>query len=535
FAFVRNAVSIEATVTVTGYDGLTLPVTLRRGDTVLGTKQLTVRDGERRYPFEFEFVPDKTGKAVFTLEVGTAPNEQITVNNRRQFVIRIIRDKIRVLQVVGRPSWDQRFLRKLLKRNPNVDLISFFILRTGASVQVARQNELSLIPFPTRELFEEQLGSFDLIIFQNFTYRGYRMRQYLPLIRDYVREGGGFVMIGGDQSYTPGGYADTAIAEFLPVRMPQGPEEPIIDGRFAGRLTEAGQRHPITSLSLVPEDNADIWAALPDLSGMNRVLGATPDAQVLVTHPRQRADGQLAPVVATREFGQGRVLAITTDSTYRWAFQMAAKGGDARHYYKFWGNAIRWLIKDPALNPVRVEADRDRYPLGAEVTLVTRVVGDDYAPAADVSVSLTLERRWTDAGGAQQVSRLPPIEVTTEATGEALVRLTPEGEGAYVVTARAALPAGEVTDDEVFVVAPDPVELRRTAARADTLELLAKAGKGEARTLKDGLADLPRVEPKVVKVNRRRDVPLWASGWLLLLAILLPSAEWFLRRRWGLL
>ncbi len=535
FAFVRNVVSIEATITVTGYTGLTLPVTLRRGETVLGTKQLQLRPDERRYPFEFEFVPDKTGKAVFTLEVGAAPNEQITVNNRRQFVIRIIRDKIRVLQVVGRPSWDQRFLRKLLKKNPNVDLISFFILRTGASVQVAQTDELSLIPFPTRELFEEQLGSFDLIVFQNFTYRGYHMQQYLPLIRDYIRDGGGFVMIGGDLSFTPGGYAGTPLAEALPVTLPSGPNDLISLSRFKPTLTEAGLRHPITALSLVPEDNRALWAGLPELSGINRVLGPTPDATVLLSHPSETAGGDPAPVVATREYGEGRVLAVTTDSTYHWAFLAAEGGGDARHYYKFWGNAIRWLIKDPELNPVRVEADRDRYPLGAEVTLVTRVVGADYAPAADVPVRLAVERRWTDEGGTHQVAQLDPIDTTTTETGEAVVRFTPEGDGAYVVTAKAALPAGEVTDDEIFVVAPDPIELRRTAARADTLARLAQAGGGEARTLSDGLSDLPRVAPKVVKVNRRRDVPLWASVWLLLLAILLPSAEWFLRRRWGLL
>jgi uncharacterized membrane protein len=535
FAFVRNAVSIEATVTVHGYDNLALPVTLKRGTHILGSKSLQLRDGKKRYDFEFEFVPDKTGKAVFTLEVGAAPNEQIRVNNRRQFVIRIIRDKIRVLQVVGRPSWDERFMRKLLKKNPNVDLISFFILRTSASIDVARRDELSLIPFPTQELFEDQLGSFDLIIFQNFTYRGYRMRQYLPFIRDYVHNGGGFVMIGGDQSFTPGGYAGTPIAEFLPVTLPQGPTDLVAKGAFQGQLTEAGLNHPITALSLVPEENRAIWKGLPKLEGINRVVGLARDSTALVVHPSERAGGALAPVVATRTFGEGRVLSVGTDTTWSWAFKPADEGGDARHYYKFWNNAIRWLIKDPELNPVRVEADRDRYPLGAEVTLISRVVGSDYAAAAGVPVKLRIERRWTDTGGEARRAVVAEPEGETTETGEWLTRLVPEGDGAYVVVASAEIDGRVVDDREVFVVAPDPIELRRTAARASTLAMLAKAGGGEARTLADGLDGLSRTEPKVVKVNRRRDVPLWASGWLLLIAILLPSTEWYLRRRWGLL
>ena len=90
------------------------------------------------------------------------------------------------------------------KKNLNVDLISYYHLRTPDSIDPARKGELSLIPFPTRELFEEQLDSFDLVIFQNFTYRGFRMRRYLPRIRDYVKAGGGFVMVG-DLSFTSGG------------------------------------------------------------------------------------------------------------------------------------------------------------------------------------------------------------------------------------------------------------------------------------------------------------------------------------------
>lgn len=536
FAFVRNVVAIEAEVQVTGYEKLNLPVVLRRGETVLGARSLVVEEGKAKYAFEFEFVPDKTGKAVFTLEVGNGPNEQVLVNNRRQFVIRIIRDKIRVLQVVGRPSWDERFLRKLLKKNPNVDLISFFILRTGASIQVAHRDELSLIPFPTEELFNKQLGSFDLIVFQNFTYRGYQMRRFLPLIRDYVRDGGGFVMTGGDLSYASGGYVGTPIAEFLPFGLPRDREKLITEDKYRATLTEAGKRHPITSLSLVPEENEAIWQGLPELVGNNKVTGIREDTVVLATHPTRTAGGEPFPVVAARKFGEGRVLGVTTDSTWNWAFQAAADGGDNRHYYKFWGNAIRWLIKDPALKPVRIEADRDTYPLGAEATLLTRVVGRDWAPAVDTPLTIEIERAWVDVAGQRQTEIVKRIDGRTTENGEYVVRYSPQKDGAYAATVRVDRGDNEVIDDtDVFVVAPDPIELRQVAARPDTLKALAAVGRGEARTLADGLDDLDRVEPKVVKVNRRKDVPLWSSGWLFLIVIIFPSLEWLLRRRWGLL
>ncbi len=535
FAFVRNVVSIEADITVTGYDDLAIPVTLRRGETVLGTRVLQVKDGEGKYHFEFEFVPDKTGKDVFTLEVGAGPGEQVTVNNRRQFVIRIIRDKIRVLQVVGRPSWDERFMRKLLKKNPNVDLISFFILRTSTNIMIAGRDELSLIPFPTQELFEEQLGSFDLIIFQNFTYRGYQMERYLPLIRDFVANGGGFVMVGGDQSYTSGGYEGTPVAEFLPVDLPPVGGDLVDTGRFKARPAPGGERHPITALSVVPEDNRVIWEGLPELSGVNRVSGVRAGAQVLLEHPTLQVNGQPAPVVAGWQYKDGRVLSVLSDSTWHWDFLATGEGGDNRHYYKFWGNAIRWLIKDPDLEPVRVEADRDRYPLGAEATLVAHVVGRDYQPAVDVPVKVRVERSRFDEGGRELRELVTELEGRTNEVGEWTGRVTAADEGAWFVQATATLPGGDVQDDDVFIAQADPVEMRDTRARADTLKVLAQAGGGRFVGLAAGLDDLERSEPRVLKVNRRRDVPLWASGWWLLIAVLLPSGEWFLRRRWGLM
>lgn len=535
FAFVRNAVSIHATITVRGYQDLRLPVTLRRGDTVLGTRTLYTREGESQYDFEFEFVPDKIGKDVFTLEVGAGPDEVILSNNHHAFVIRIIRDKIRVLQVVGRPSWDVQFVRNLLKKNPNVDLISFFILRTSASIDVASRDELSLIPFPTQELFEEQLGSFDLILFQNFTYRGYHMSHYLPLIRDYVREGGGFIMTGGDLSFTAGGYAGTAIEEFLPVRLPAGGADSLWLERFRPQLSEAGLRHPITALSFDPEENRKIWAELPPWSGANQVLGAAPNATVLAVHPTREAGGRPAPVVATREYGEGRVLAITTDSVWNWAFEAVGEGGDSRHFHKLWGNAIRWLIRDPALNLLRVEADRDRYPVGAQAQLSAWLVGADYQPIEGADVTLALHRVPLDASADSPPQPVAVQVGPTQESGERSLQVRLDEPGVYTVRAQAEGSAGPLSDEDVFVVAPDPLELRETAARPDTLRLLSQASGGQARELRQGLAKLERAQPAVEKVNRRRDLPLWSSPWLLALALLLPSAEWFLRRRWGLM
>ena len=116
--------------------------------------------------------------------------EALASNNQQSFTLKVIRDRVRVLHLAGRPSWDERFLRSMLRRDPNVDLVSFFILRTETDEQPWNRDELSLIPFPTYEIFEEQLHSFDLVIFQNFNYAPYGVEPFLPNVRDYVEEGG---------------------------------------------------------------------------------------------------------------------------------------------------------------------------------------------------------------------------------------------------------------------------------------------------------------------------------------------------------
>ena len=121
----------------------------------------------------FDWLPDHPGTFVFRISTPVLGGEALTGNNEQTFTVKVIRDRVRVLHLCGRPSWDQRFLRAMLRRDPNVDLVSFFILRTETDEQPWNREELSLIPFPTYEIFEEQLRSFDLVIFQNFNFAPY--------------------------------------------------------------------------------------------------------------------------------------------------------------------------------------------------------------------------------------------------------------------------------------------------------------------------------------------------------------------------
>ncbi len=536
FAFVRNAVAVTAELEVLGVTESSITVTLRREGEVLQSRQLMLEPGRTRYAVEFEFVPELIGKEIYAVETPVLAGEALEDNNRELFVLNVIRDKIRVLQVVGRPSWDVRFMRQLLQNNPNVELICFFILRTQDDIHRGTERELSLIPFPTRELFNEELGSFDLVVFQNFNYGPYDMRQYLPRIREYVEGGGGFVMIGGDLSFQSGDYALTDVGDILPVELPAGRDEStLIDtASFRPQLTEAGQRHPITRLAFDAADNRALWETLPPMRGTNRVLQARDNAVVLATHPTLMAGDAPMPTVAVSEVGEGRTMAVTYDSSWRWNFEHVNRGGVSAPYTSFWNSAVRWLIRDPELNLVDVELPNEVVEPGATVSGTVRVFTPEYAPAANTELTLTVSRRALDDLAAAEPEVVSQDVFRTNDRGSARLELVHPEPGAYVVRATVVQDDGQVLEDsEVFLRVRRSRELRDVEPRPALLEALSTASEGRHFARADRVRGLTFREARVEEVNRRQVLDLWNVPWVLAVFLGLLASEWTLRRRWG--
>lgn len=534
FAFVRTVVRLEAVLRSTGYGPQRVLVTLSSDGQALRQKYVDL-PAEGEATVTFEVTPPRVGRYVYEIAAPVADDEAVTTNNARSFVVRVIRDKIRVLQVAGQPSWDVRALRLMLEQNPNVDLISFFILRTQDDITLVPNDEMSLIPFPTRELFEEQLPSFDLIVLQNFEYLPYGIGDYLENIRAYVEGGGGLAMLGGAMSFSSGGYEGTPVAEALPVELldPWARAELVDVARFRPQLTDAGKVHPVTALRYVTADNVAAWQALPELEGVNLVARAKADATVLAVHPRLQAGGKPMPVIVAGDYGTGRSLAITTDSVWRWGFVAAARpGDDGRHYERFWENAIRWLIQDPDLRHLHVDSDAVEYAPSQPVRLAVRLLGRDYQPQPNGKVRLVIER----GADPKATERLSEVEVVVGDDGTGSHELTGLTPGVYRVHAEADVSGRRTTASDIFLVREAGTELDRPAGDEATLAAIATATGGRHLGPADRLpSDLPFDPPRVVRVDRRADVELWSRPALLILALCFLGLEWLLRQRSGYL
>lgn len=528
YAFLRTPFRISARIQGVGYEGETTKATLLRDGAMVSQK--TVRlDAAGLGEVEFEVMPDKAGRFTYSVDVPVYEGDAVPSNNISPVVVEIVRDKIRVLQVAGAPSWDVKFLRRFLKGDPSVDLVSFFILRTPRDLTGEyRDKELSLIQFPYRDLFQKDLWSFDVVIFQNFDYQpyfSYQSNELLGNIRRYVEEEGhAFVMTGGDRSFGLGKYGETPLASVLPLTVADQGETATLES-FEPQLTEVGRRHPVTRLVADSVENDAWWSRLHALDGANIVQGVAPDAAVLLSHPTIKLPtGEPLPILAVREVGKGRSMALTVDASWRWSLSEAADGRGNQAYLRFWKNAMRWLLADPSVSRVTVDTPRENYAVGDEVRVVVVVRDPSFAavPGADVVATITNEE-----GSSRMEGR-------TSADGDLVLSYPAIQRGSHRVSVEVKVGLETVGGDQtVFAVTNRDPELDEVTPDGAFLEWLASASGGRYYE-----AESPGPVVRNAGAGRvvfsRRETPLWRAPLLALWIGLFAGLTWIVRRRSGL-
>lgn len=524
-AFIRYPIHIGVTVKSIGFGDMSIPVTLKEGDRVISIKDILIDGSSRQGVADFLVMPNSLGRKVYTVSIPRVEGDSIQENDQLAFVCDVIINKIRVLHISGGPSWDVRFLRKALKKNPNIDLVSFFILREATDLVFAPEDDLSLIPFPATEIFGKDLDSFDIVIFQNFDFRPYGIfSMQLEKLKNFVvRDGGGFLMIGGGKSFSSIDYESSPIADILPVELgyaPGGDNPNFDDRKFLTSLTDAGVRHPIVRIIPNEYDNEKNWAQLSGLEGLNSVRELKSTAIPLIT--TQGGD----PLLVIEPLGAGKVAAFLSDSSWKWAFTGAGKGNISGYYERLWNRLLLWLIGDPELNEIRIKTDKSSYMVGE-------------TPKIDVLT--TNDRREDDAIRATMITpdgREVGLDVKSASSGTLSYRTDIGENGIYIVRARIERRdnsvVNDVTSETAFVVEPPENEIKGPTTNQALLNLLARKTGGQSITLRDDPAQLGIKSTPIKKITGYKTEELWDKYWIFILLVLLLSSEWILRRKWGL-
>jgi uncharacterized membrane protein len=523
FGFVRRPLRVGVDLRRSGLPEAAVRVELYGEGEVLAVQDVLL-DSEGKGELQFELRPDRIGYHSYRLVTEVPEGDVIPSNNHIEFTVKVVRDRTRVLQVTSRPSWDVKFLRRLLKTDPNIDLVSFFILRTSDYAgDLARREPLSLIAFPYDDLFTKDLQGFDLVIFQNFwfgSFANFSDEQFLGNIARFVEEGGALMMIGGDLT-GEADYGNSPLAAVLPALLPRSVRSG--EGRPAV-VTDAGLRHPVTRLARNAQDNAERWKRLPLLKGQ---IQSGPVADDSVTLLRSGAGGD--PLLSVRSVGRGRTLLFTSDSSWRWALANVDDGGAGRDHATLWRNAIRWLVKDAEERQVQVVTDRENYQLGDEISVQVRVLGADYAPRVGEQVHLRVRRV-----GSERL--LHSSEGLTDAAGEVSLSLKANPAGTHAIEATLDSISGPFGSAEARITVLDrDGELEDPGTQPTLMAAIAKATGGH-------IFESDRPDPRMMTFRRTevlfttqsRSVPLWDQGWCLGLLGLALGLEWVLRRRIGL-
>lgn len=397
-------------------------------------------------PHDIELPIDHAGQTIIELSVESGPAELTLENNRAVVGVSGVRDRLRVLLVSGAPHAGERTWRDILKSDPSVDLVHFTILRPPEKQDGTPIRELSLIAFPFRELFELKLAEFDLIIFDRYRRRGVLPRLYLRNIADYIRDGGALLEASGPTFAGRLSLARTPLGDVLPINPTGG----VIEQGFQPRVTDIGQRHPVTS----------------ELAGANLDNLTDPlwgrwfrqiDGQGTRGNPVMSGVGG-RPLLVLDRVGEGRVAHLLSDHIWLWSRGFEGGGPQAEVLRR----TAHWLMEEPDLE----ENDLRATSRGRVIEIERRTLGDSFPPV-----------RVTAPDGTQTTVDLAPSE-----PGRARGELEVERAGLY------RLDDGD-HDTLVAVGALNPLELGDVAATDASLAPVAESTGGSVTWI--GEADVP--------------------------------------------
>ncbi|MBI4678067.1 MAG: hypothetical protein HY748_10840 [Elusimicrobia bacterium] len=443
----------------------------------------------------------------------------------REVGVEVIRQKYRVMYLSGRPSYGYASLREFMKADPNHELVSFVILRNPESYSFVPDNELSLIPFPAEEIFVRNLSQFDLFILENFSYRRFNLpAAYLNGLKGFVAAGGALLVIGGEQAFGTGGYKGTPLEELLPVTLASSSED-YVRAKFSPR--PASVSHPLLGIYESQAASLAAWQGLPPLFGYAKFGSVKEGVSVLLEHPNEKTQtGQGLPVMALKSYGRGKVLVISTDSTWRWRLGAASDWKLSSFYGRFWTRVVQYLTGSLDLSKVKFAPVPDRIAPREPAVFTLRVFDENFRPA--LAAGLDLSVVWTGPDG-----RSAGVWAREGEPGAFSVELTGLKEGVHRLRASVRLNGKPWGEDQVrFAWQPAGAEPPMDRA---FLERVAKAGGGRFVPLKAASAEeLLGSLPPVRRDSRvsRRYFP-WTSPYWLGLSLGLFFAEWALRRSRG--
>lgn len=451
-------------------------------------------------------------------------NETVTENNEWHTTIDVRAGPDRVLYVEGEPRPEFAFLRRAVAADSGIQVVGLMRSAERKFLRLGVRDSLELLGgFPTTR---EELFAYRAIILGSVEASFFSADQ-MRMIADFVsRRGGGLLVLGGRSSLSEGGFADTPLADVLPMTLTRG--EPNVDGpatTLKVRPTRAGEVHSALQVRSSVAASRARWDSMPSLTTVNRIGAVRAGATVLIAGQIEggRAD---VPVLTWQRYGRGMSAVFLVQDSWLWKMDATVAVDDATHQ-TFWRQMTRWLV-DEAPAPFEIAASPAHVAPGEPVTIRARLSDPYFADVNDANITATVT---TPTGGTITV----PLEWSLREDGSYAGRFSAPDSGRYAIEALATR-GGDSTRRATTTLLVDDrgADVAQAEQRADVLRRIATETGGRYYPLSDvsQLADDAMFTESGVTVRESKD--LWDMPIIFLLLALLLGAEWGYRRWKGL-
>lgn len=525
-----SVVELSATLSARGFRGEPVEVRVVENGRAVHVRRVGPPADGSAVTERFRVSPSLDAPSVYDVEIAAAPGELTTANNRQSVLVRPPGRARQVLLVEGAPGYEHSFIKRAwqLDRGLEVDAL----VRKGRDdkgretyyVQAPRGRAGPLISgFPSTR---EALFRYDAIALANVGADQLGPTE-LELVRDFVAERGGGLLMLGSRTLAPAGLSATPLEELMPVaatdrlgRSAQSGASSLAVGGVG--LTPDGLHHPVMQLGTTPAEARNQWAAVPPLASTTALGSGRPGASILAV--TSGAGGAPRPLVAVQRYGYGRTMVFAGEASWRWRMRLPSTD---HTFETFWRQAGRWLV---ASAPEPVALAVPAVSVGQSATLSIDVRDASFRPLPDATVRLRVTR-----GGATQELQASP-DATRPGRFTAPVPADQPGLLRVDVEARRdGAPVGEA--HEWALVGGVDREWADPRRNDGVLDRLARGTGGRLVTEREigqlpSLVSAARAAAAAAAPPEARE--LWHSPWLLLLLLGALGGEWILRRRWGL-
>jgi hypothetical protein len=504
---------LKVVISGQGTKGNAVNVQVFRNGKLLQESPAWIPDAGGSKELVFQLDHPETGLFTYDVNVPPLPGEGRTNDNSYAVRVQVVDPRNRLLYVEGPPRWESKFLIRVLQASNRITPFCFTRGADGKFLSIGPSSGIA------PDLSEQQMALIKIVVLGNLDAEELGEARARNLVK-FVETGGSLVLLGGSKGWGPAGFSRTALGGLLPARnIGDKPAE----GKFQVSLTEAGSAHPAFA------GDSALWQTIPPVLSVFPVEDLSPGAEALVVADTDRGK---RVVMAAQRYGQGKVLALFTDSLWRW--QLNPDESRNMPYKRFWDQIIAWLSPaEESVESERIEiiADREQLYLGEAIKISARIEG----AAIDINDKATMQ-----CGIVAPDKRRMPFLMTRQPvmtpSGKAFpgfgVEFTAEQPGVHTATAITEIGGRKFESSPVsFLVKSYTAESVPKPPDVGVLQSVARNSGGAFFTTPAELCEaLSRLEPRGREETTVVSFSLWQNAWVVACLMLALSLEWIVRK-----